>query len=210
MNLLNAFKVRLNTLAIVLIPVCIGIDWAGHAIAKALNLPLFGDSIGTVLGSLLAGPWVGALAGFVTNFISFGTIDPVAGAYSIISLAIGFAAGIAGYLGWQKRIPWGWVALWILVFVVASVGSTPLNLWLSGGQSYVPSGDAILAALLKAHVPTFIASYIDEASVDLPDKLITVLIALFIYQGLPQRFRALFRVYKPSDEEREEPTPARA
>ena len=38
---LSAFKFRLNTLGIVLIPVCIAIDWAGHAIASGLKLPLF-------------------------------------------------------------------------------------------------------------------------------------------------------------------------
>jgi len=56
MSWYNAFRVRMNTLAIVLIPVCIAIDWAGHAIASTLKLPLFLDSIGTVLGALLAGP----------------------------------------------------------------------------------------------------------------------------------------------------------
>src|SRR3982074_1794374 len=95
----------MNTLAIVLIPVCIAINWAGHALATTLKLPLFLDSIGTVLGGILAGPWVGGIAGLITNFISSGTVDPIAAPYSIISLAIGIAAGIAGYYSWQKRRP---------------------------------------------------------------------------------------------------------
>src|SRR5438105_11888583 len=133
-GVLNAFKVRMNTRAIVLIPVCIAIDFAGHAIASTLKLPLFLDSIGTVLGALLAGPWVGGLAGFITNLISSGTVDPIAAPYSIISLLIGFAAGIGGYFSWQRR-RWGWLALYVVVFLVASVGSTPLNVALYQGQS---------------------------------------------------------------------------
>jgi energy-coupling factor transport system substrate-specific component len=210
MGWLNAFKVRLNTLGIVLIPVCIAINWVGHAIATSLKLPFFLDSIGTILGGLLAGPYVGALSGFVSNFISFGTIDPVAGAYSIVSILLGFAAGIAGYLGWQRR-PRGWIALWILLFLVASIASTPLNLLISSGQSFVATGDAILTALLKAHVPLVIASYIDEASVDIYDKLVTSIVAVLIYQALPRRYRSLFRLYRPPEDIEEadrQPAPA--
>lgn len=205
MGLLNAFKLRLNTLGIVLIPVCIAIDWVGHAIATSLRLPLFLDSIGTILGGILAGPWVGGIAGFITNLISSGTVDPVAAPYSIISLLLGFAAGIGGYLGWHRQPP-GWVALWILCVLVASIGSTPLNVALYSGQSSVAYGDAILAALLHAHVPMVVASYIDEVSVDLPDKLITVFVAVVIYQGLPRRYRSLFRLYQPKDETVERPS----
>src|ERR1700694_1234247 len=206
---LSAFKPRMNTLGIVLIPVCIAIDWAGHAIASTLKLPLFLDSIGTVLGGLLAGPWVGGLAGFITNLISSGTVDPIAAPYSVISLLIGFAAGIGGYYSWQKRRT-GWLALYVLIFLVASVGSTPLNIALYNGQSGVWFGDAIYAALVKGGFPTVLAAYLDEAAGDLPDKLITVLVALLIYQGLPRRFRSLFALYRRRETEPEplaSPTP---
>lgn len=207
MSWLSAFKLRMNTLAIVLIPVCIAIDWAGHAIASTLKLPLFLDSIGTVLGGLLAGPWVGGLAGLITNFISSGTVDPIAAPYSIISLLIGFAAGIAGFYSWQKRRV-GWFMLYLLIFLVASVGSTPLNIALYHGQSGVWFGDAIYAGLVKSGVPTWLAAYLDEAAGDLPDKLITVLVALLIYQGLPRRFRSLFALYRRPEEVEPEPVHA--
>ena len=199
MSWISAFKFRMNTLAIVLIPVCIGIDWAGHAIASGLKLPLFLDSVGTVLGGLLAGPWVGGLAGLITNFISSGTIDPIAAPYCVVSLALGFAAGIGGYLGLHRR-PSGWISLWIACFLVASIISTPLNIGLYSGQSGIWFGDAVYAGLVKAHFPTWLSSYLDEASVDLPDKLITVMVALFIYSGLPRRFRSLFSVWRDRGE----------
>lgn len=210
MGWLNAFKLRLNTLGIVLIPVCIAIDWVGHAIASPLKLPLFLDSIGTILGGLLAGPWVGGLAGFITNLISSGTVDPIAAPYSIVSLLLGFAAGIAGYLGWA-RSPRGWLYLWILCFLVASIGSTPLNIALYAGQSGLPLGDGVYAGLVKSGWPTWIAAYIDEAIGDLPDKLVTAAIAIFIFNSLPRRYRSLFRLYTPSEDIAEgDRQPARA
>ncbi len=207
MGILNAFRVRLNTLAIVLIPVCIAIDWVGHALASTLKLPLFLDSIGTVLGGLLAGPWVGGIAGLITNFISSGTVDPVAAPYSIISLAIGIAAGIGGYYGWHKTWP-GRVALYVLIVLVASIGSTPLNIGLYQGQSGVPTGDALYAAMVKGGWPSWIAAYIDQASGDIPDKLITVVVAILIYFGLPNRYRALFSMWKRPSVESEAAAPA--
>ena len=207
MGILNAFRVRLNTLAIVLIPVCIAIDWVGHALASTLKLPLFLDSIGTVLGGLLAGPWVGGIAGLITNFISSGTVDPIAAPYSIISLGIGIAAGIGGYYGWHKTWP-GRIALYVLIVLVASIGSTPLNIGLYQGQSGVPTGDAIYAAMVKGGWPSWLAAYIDEASGDIPDKLITVVVAILIYFGLPNRYRALFSMWKRPSVESEAPAPA--
>ena len=196
MGVLNAFKFRLNTLAIVLIPVCIAIDWAGHALAKALNL-LFLDSVGTVLGGLLAGPWVGGLAGLLTNILSSGSTDPIAWAYCGVAFAIGIAAGIGGYYGWHKTWP-GRVALYVLIVLVASIISTPINIGLYAGQSGVPFGDGLYAAMVKSGWPTWLAAYIDEASGDIPDKLITVIVAVLIYFGLPSRYRALFSVWRRS------------
>ena len=208
MGVLGAFKVRMNTLAIVLIPVCIAINWAGHALATALKLPLFLDSIGTVLGGILAGPWVGGIAGLITNFISSGTVDPIAAPYSIISLAIGVAAGIGGYYGWHKTWP-GRVALYVLIVLVASIGSTPLNIFLYKGQSGVLLGDSIYAALVHGGWPTWLASYIDEATGDIPDKLITVAVAIAIFEGLPNRFRNLFSLFRrPDDEVEAAPAPS--
>ena len=56
---------------------------------------------------------------------------------------------------------------------------------MSGGKSNVGFGGAIYVALNGAHLPRIVAAFIGEAAVDLPDKLITVVAALLIAQGLP-------------------------
>ena len=90
----------------------------------------------------------------------------------------------------------------------AAIGSTPLNINLYQGQSGVPLGDAIYAGLVKGGWPTWLAAYIDEATGDIPDKLITVVVALLIYQGLPNRFRNLFSLYRRRDEVEGAPAPS--
>ena len=178
-------KFRLDSVGVVLILACLGLNFAGRALAITFHLPLFLDSLGTVLAGVVAGPWIGGSVGFISNLITSNTIDPLAAPYSIVSFAVGFAAGLGRYLGWHKRLS-GWVTLWLVCFTVASVVSTPLNFLMSGGNSGVGVGDSIYTGLSGAHIPRFIAAFIGEAAIDLPDKLITVVAALLIAQGLPQ------------------------
>jgi energy-coupling factor transport system substrate-specific component len=181
----STLRIRTGSAGIVLIPACIGINFAGHAIAVWLKLPLFLDSIGTILCAVIAGPWLGGSVGFISNLVSSNTIDPVASSYSVVSLAIGFAAGLWTRLSWRRRITGG-IVLWLTCFAIASVVSTPLNLLFADGKSGVPAGDTIYAWLAGAHLPRIVAAYAGEAAIDLPDKLLTVLAALLIAQGLPR------------------------
>ncbi|MER3514632.1 MAG: ECF transporter S component, partial [Chloroflexota bacterium] len=52
-----------TTLTWVMIPVAIAINIAVGQLIFALKIPLYLDSIGTVLVGVLAGPWAGALTG---------------------------------------------------------------------------------------------------------------------------------------------------
>src|SRR2546421_3236754 len=178
-------RFSLDSVGLVLILASLGLNFAGHAIVVTFPLPLFLDSIGTVLAGLVAGPWVGGSVGFISNLVSSNTIDPVSAPYGIVSFAVGFAAGLSRYLNWHKRIS-GWIALWLVCSVISAVVSTPLNFLMSGGKSNVGFGDAIYVALNGAHLPRIMAAFIGEAAVDLPDKLITVVAALLIAQGLPE------------------------
>src|SRR6266550_2168221 len=179
-------RFSLDSVGVVLILACLGLNFAGHAVAVTLGLPLFLDSVGTVLAGVVAGPWVGGSVGFISNLVSSNTVDPIAAPYGVVSFAVGFAAGLARYLNWQKRGT-GWLALWLVTVAIASLVSTPLNFLINGGKSSVAFGDSIYAALTSAHLPRIIAAFVGEAAIDLPDKLLTVVAALLIAQGLPQR-----------------------
>lgn len=178
-------RFSLDSVSVVLVLSALGLNFAGHAVAVTFGLPLFLDSVGTVLAGVVGGPWVGGSVGFISNQVSSNTVDPIAAPYSIVSFAVGFAAGLARYLNWQKR-PSGWLALWLVTFAIASVVSTPLNFLVSSGKSGVGLGDSIYAGLSSAHFPRVLAAFIGEAAVDLPDKLITVVLALVIAQGMPR------------------------
>jgi energy-coupling factor transport system substrate-specific component len=175
----GVFRFRLDSPGIMLVPACIGLNFAGHALAVELGLPLFLDSTGTVLCALLAGPWVGGSVGVLSSLVAANTIDANAAGYVFVAFAIGFGAGLT------RRAGGGWIALWCVCFLLASFLSTPLNLALNNGRSGVELGDALYGALVAARAPVPLAAYAGEAAIDLPDKLIAVVGALLVYRALP-------------------------
>ncbi|MEW9032111.1 MAG: ECF transporter S component, partial [Planifilum fimeticola] len=80
---------RFSTPSLVLIPVAVGINYVGKLFASTLKLPLWLDSIGTVLAGMLAGPVVGALSGAINNVIYGLTADPISFVYGLTSIFIG-------------------------------------------------------------------------------------------------------------------------
>jgi hypothetical protein len=83
-----------STATIALIPVAIAINIAIGSLTTALRLPIYLDSIGTVLVGALAGPWAGALTGILANLIW--AILPVPGG---AGPTIAFFAPVAGVIG---------------------------------------------------------------------------------------------------------------
>lgn len=186
------WSLKLNTAAFVLIPACIGINYLGKIFASALRLPLWLDSIGTVLAACLAGPIAGAICGIANNLIYGLTTDPIALVYAITSAGIGITVGMLAYKGQMKNIK-GAIITGILAGLVAVIISTPLNVIFWGGTTGNTWGDAVYAWAVAHNTPVFIASFLDEVIVDIPDKIATVLIVFGIYKGLPKSLTSLYQ-----------------
>ena len=182
---------RFTTLTIVLIPVAIGINYVGKLFAASLRLPLWLDSIGTVLSGMLAGPWIGAISGAVNNAIFGLTVDPISFWYLVTSIAIGLVVGYLAFTGWVSSLGRA-VVLGLVVGLVAAIVSTPINVLLWQGQTGNIWGDALYATLMSNGWPIWLASFTDEIVVDIPDKLATVILSFLIYKALPQRLLGLF------------------
>ena len=93
----------LTTAVLTLMPVAIAINIAVGSIAIALRLPIYLDSIGTVLVGALAGPWAGALTGILSNLIW--SILPVPGGAGPTAAFFAPVAGVIGLMAgfWASR-----------------------------------------------------------------------------------------------------------
>ncbi len=97
--LLIARRTRdLSNSTLALMPVAIAINIAVGALITALRIPIYLDSIGTVLVGALAGPWAGALTGLLSNLIWSilpvpGGAGPTIAFFAPVAAAIGLMAG---------------------------------------------------------------------------------------------------------------------
>lgn len=180
-----------STASLVLIPAAVGINYIGKVFAELLKLPLWLDSIGTILASMLAGPIIGAICGAVNNVIYGLTMSPVSFMYGITSVAIGLVVGALAYKGWIRSLGKAFM-VGVVVALVSAVVSTPINIGFWGGQTGNVWGDAVYAYLIANKYPVWIASFIDEVLVDLPDKIATVIISYGIFKGLPKKLTLLY------------------
>jgi len=102
---------QFDTRTIVLMPIAVAINIIlGATVANALKLPIYLDSIGTILVGALAGPVAGALTGFLTNTLWTYVVPPPfqngpAAAFGIVAVVIGVIAGLAGRAGWLRPRP---------------------------------------------------------------------------------------------------------
>jgi len=190
MSALDGIKKEFSTLALVLIPIAIGINIAGGVFIVALKLPIYLDSIGTVLVAILVGPWAGAVTGALANIIWGLTIDPVAMPFAITAFFIGLVAGFLARAGlfkvWYKTVLAG-----ILIGLTGGIVSSPIVAYMFGGVT--SSGSTFLTAYLLATGKQLLtAVFTSSVLADLGDKIITSLVAYAIARTLPLRVRARF------------------
>ena len=125
MGLLQRWVARqFTTRVIVLMPVAIAINIVlGYTVQSGLKLPIYMDSIGTILVGVLGGPLPGMFTGILTNLIwqyapGIGSGSQI-GPFALTAAAIGLLAGAWGQLGLFK--PRRGNALNIVAAVVAVV-----------------------------------------------------------------------------------------
>ena len=107
------------------------------------------------------------------------------------SLGIGLAAGIMARLGFMKSFPKALITACVAGFVAVLI-STPLNVIFWGGTTGNVWGDMVFAATQAAGLSTLLGSFLDEIVVDVPDKIITLIVVYFVLKGLPRKLTALY------------------
>jgi hypothetical protein len=103
-------RIGLNSTALALIPLAIAINIAVGQLVTVLKLPIYLDSIGTVLVGALVGPWVGLLTGVLANLIWSLLVGPIPAYFAYVAGVIGLIAGFAGKWGVFNRPSPRWLS----------------------------------------------------------------------------------------------------
>ncbi len=142
-----------------MMPVAIAINIVlGATVQQGLKLPIYLDSIGTILVGVLAGPLAGALTGILSNLI-WGYLIPspigstTTGPFAITAGVIGLLAGLWGQLGLFRPRRGGAASFAAAVVAVVLVGALALYTY---ARAYASPTDF-------ANVTGFDSSYLDRS-----------------------------------------------
>ena len=190
MSLKEQLKKDFSTITLALMAVGIVLNIILGQVVSLLKLPIFLDSIGTVIVALLAGPWAGGLTGLLTNLIWGMISDPVAAAFAPVAMIIGIVAGLCAKYGLFKTW-WQAILSGVIICLALSVVAIPIRVYMFGGVTG-SGADFITAYLIATGRDLFSAVIITVIADNLIDKVVTALLAWGIVKGLPKRFTARF------------------
>jgi energy-coupling factor transporter transmembrane protein EcfT len=174
-----------------LISLGVGLNLVLGALVAAFRLPIYLDSLGTVLVAALAGPGPAVLTG-ACGVALLGLTNPVAIAFIPVAALVGCLAGVAARCkgGCFRR---GWTATLVgaLVGCLAALVSAPIAAVLFGGVT--GGGTDLMVALFRAGgLSTLQAALGQSLAVDPLDKAVTFGLVYSLLQALPGRTRGAF------------------
>jgi energy-coupling factor transport system substrate-specific component len=184
-------KRSFSTTTLVLIPVAIAINIAVGQLIYTLKIPLYLDSIGTVLVGVLAGPWAGALTGLVGNLVwGLSGLNVIYAPFAAVAAVIGLLAGLFTETGWL-RAWWKVLIAGLITGLVAAALSAPISAYVFGGVTGAGT-DVVVAFYRSFGFGVLPSSFAQGVSSDPLDKAITFLLVWLIVRALPLRFLARF------------------
>jgi len=188
---IQGIKDQFSVKALVLIPIATGINLVGGMLAANLKLPLFLDMIGTYVSAALAGPWVAALVGLLTNVFLALVTNPIYLPYSLVSIGVGLTVGFMFRAGLFKHI-WGILLIWLASSLVSAVIAGSITAFIFGGATGA-TGSSFLTVTLIAVTKQIIGSVFASAMIEnLFDRAVALAITFVILKNIPRRFRSQY------------------
>jgi len=174
-----------STVTLALIAFAIVLNMAIGQLVSLLKLPIFLDSIGTILVGILAGPLAGGLTGLLTNLIWGLISSPVAAAFAPVAMMIGIVAGLCAKYGLFKTW-WKVIIAGVIITIFNAIVAVPIRLYMFGGIT--GSGADFMTAYMLALGKDLLGSVVVTVfTSNLLDKVVTALLAWGIVKALPER-----------------------
>ncbi len=167
----------------------VGLNLVLGALVAAFKLPVYLDSLGTVLVASLAGPIAGALAGGC-GVALLGLTSPTALAFLPVGVAVGLLAGWLARIGAFRRASTALLAGGA-VGVAGAALAAPISATLFGGVT--GGGTDLMVALFRAGgMNPLQAAFSQGLAVDPLDKAVTFLLVYTLLRALPARATSAF------------------
>lgn len=151
-------------------------------ITSTLKLPLYMDTLGTIITAVLIGPLPGVAVGALTNIITGFMYSLQDIPFLLVNVAVALITGLIAKR-YKFKLTTAIVCGLILSIVCPLIG-TPIGILIYGGLTGTVS-DVIVLALKSSGSSIFAASFIAKIGNNLIDKVGTCIIAYGLIRYLP-------------------------
>ena len=159
-------------------------------LVSILKLPLYLDSIGTILISVLCGWVYGLIAGLSALLILSLTVAPTVIAYAGTAVVIAVFSALFARAGFLKNLKVTIIG-GLVIGIAATATSVPVTTLLYGGVSLAGS-DAITTVFKATGMPLWESVLFGSLITDTIDKLICALICFSLVRSMPPRMLSRF------------------
>lgn len=169
-----------------LVAMGIVINIVGAFIAMNLHLPIYLDSIGTIMNGALLGPGYAIATGLLGSLVSGFTFDIYSIYFAPVQIFTGLMAGLLFKTQWLKgwRTPLGAFLLSLPTSIVSAV----ISAFIFGGIT--SSGSSFLVQILsKAGLSLTASCFIVQVITDYLDKFLAVLIILAVLAAMTDQMK---------------------
>lgn len=171
---------KINVHKITLIALAIVINIVGSYIALVLHLPIYLDSMGTIMTAILLGPFYGLFPGVLSALVTGMTSDIYAFYYMPVGIVLGIVTGFV----FQKNKSNKLFVKSFCISVPASLISACITANLFGGIT--SSGSTMLVQLLaKTPLGLTLSCLIVQFFTDYFDRLLSLWLVFLVIKKLP-------------------------
>ncbi len=172
-----------NTKKLTFIALAVAINIVGSKLAILLSLPIFLDSIGTILAAITLGPLAGGATALIGGLINGALGDVYAIYFSVSGVLMGVIAGFLFHNTKNSTLSLFWKCL--IVTLPASALSACIETFLFGGITSAVVTTFIIQALSQTALKLFGSAFLTQAVTDYVDKMVAVLLVVFSMKNLP-------------------------
>lgn len=180
----------MNTQINVMAASLIAINLVMSKVAATLALPVYLDSVGTVLAASILPWWAALMVGAATSVLAGFVVHPAFFYYVGTQITIAVLAVIAVRLGTFRRL-WTAALAGMIIAVAASLVSAPVTVLVFGGVT-LGGTTAINAVLMAAGQSVWKSVLGGSLIVESLDKIAACLLSAIVLRRLPSAMLARF------------------
>lgn len=171
----------------VIIAFCIFLNLTGKHFTSTVNAPLWLDSCGTLLASLILGPIAGSISGIV-SFLVFFADTPIYWLYALSAIPCSVIVSLM-YHNTGITDAFQFVCTGALLSIAACSVAIPVNLLINHGYIGNIWGNALIDMLKQSGNGSAFSCFFGQAFIEIPDKITSLLLTFVIYQLLIKIFK---------------------